>query len=464
MLAHGLQRLKLWQWHICFIQIYTHLMNLVSGINSRQGMLRSAETSDMGIYLYHRHRVHCDVVLSVHELLAQKLDTEEVQEDCSEMPNVCRKQGTDPSDVVSEQRSQSVKCCKSKRNKRVNLVKKRQAQKVRIRTVRDVTEKEKRRECEQYKNDIEFRETKKAKCRHYGKMKDRNDETYTNRAQVIDSNKQTSKEKYHTSNNHRLTKVLRSKTKYKENNTFRKEVMNASKEKCKKNFNFRKEVMNSSKEKYKKNVHFRKEVLNASKEKYLSNETFRDKVINVIKFKYKLNPYYKKATMDNTAHRCKVDTIYRNKVITASLSKYHNDINFQKNVIERTKSKYHGCATFRQNVKRMNASQAMLKNVKKHDISNVISNFKKEISNGPEYVCAVCFRLLFRKQVIKCNNNKYKSTDCISVKYLHKCDDNCGLQCAQSSRSCLWIIIIIIIIIFYIAMYTTSHNALQIEV
>ena len=66
---------------------------------------------------------------------------------------------------------------------------------------------------------------------------------------------------------------------------------------------------------------------------------------------------------------------------------------------------------------------------------------EKEISNGPEFVCAVCLRLLFRKQVIKCKKNKYKNTDCISEKYLHNCDHNCRLQCTvcQSSRSCLWI-------------------------
>ncbi len=125
----------------------------------------------------------------------------------------------------------------------------------------------------------------------------------------------------------------------------------------------------------------------------------------------------------------------------ASASKYHNNEQFRRNVIEMTKKRYHDDANFRQNLKRKNSSRVAMKKGKKHNINNVISDFKKEISKGPEYVCAVCMRLLFCKQVVKCNKNKYRNTDCINENYLHICDDNCRLLCAvsESSRSCLWI-------------------------
>ena len=182
---------------------------------------------------------------------------------------------------------------------------------------------------------------------------------------------------------------------------------------------------------------------NASKVKYKDNESFKNKVINVIKFKYRYNPDYKKATIDSVKRGRKyhVDICYRNKVIDASKSKYHENEFFRKNVIELTKKKYQSSASFRHNIRKKNISRAMLKKAKKHDINNVLSDFQKEISNGPEYICAVCLRLLFRKQVIKCNKNKYQSSDCICEKYLHKCDANCTSNCvvSKSSRSCLWI-------------------------
>lgn len=70
--------------------------------------------------------------------------------------------------------------------------------------------------------------------------------------------------------------------------------------------------------------------------------------------------------------------------------------------------------------------------------------FCEEVKNGPEYVCACCFRLFFEKQVLSCIKEKYDETlfeTFISEKYLHKCEENCVSECAYmgTSRTNLWI-------------------------
>ncbi|XP_052412218.1 uncharacterized protein LOC127957635 [Carassius gibelio] len=84
------------------------------------------------------------------------------------------------------------------------------------------------------------------------------------------------------------------------------------------------------------------------------------------------------------------------------------------------------------------------------DIDFTINQFHQEVSTGPEFVCSVCHRLLFRKQVIECKRDCYKIrgqqiTDlaerCITEKYLHTCNNECENRCHLSGNEArkLWI-------------------------
>ncbi|XP_073714001.1 uncharacterized protein [Misgurnus anguillicaudatus] len=84
------------------------------------------------------------------------------------------------------------------------------------------------------------------------------------------------------------------------------------------------------------------------------------------------------------------------------------------------------------------------------NIDATISQFQQEVSRGPECVCCVCHRLLFRKQVIECKFDCYEqkgqhiadlSKRCITLKYLHVCDTECEDNCNLSGHlACnLWI-------------------------
>lgn len=78
----------------------------------------------------------------------------------------------------------------------------------------------------------------------------------------------------------------------------------------------------------------------------------------------------------------------------------------------------------------------------------VMQRFLDLIKDGPDFVCCVCQRLLFRHQVLHCNREYYDRKAigsiydiCITEEYLHKCDSSCVMPCQwlDSHRGKLWI-------------------------
>jgi len=82
------------------------------------------------------------------------------------------------------------------------------------------------------------------------------------------------------------------------------------------------------------------------------------------------------------------------------------------------------------------------------NIKNVVDNFRKQTSCGPDHVCCVCFRLLFANQVVQCDTKSFErkgkcverlADSVISYKYYHKCSHSCTDNCSLKSRTTLWI-------------------------
>ena len=113
-------------------------------------------------------------------------------------------------------------------------------------------------------------------------------------------------------------------------------------------------------------------------------------------------------------------------------------------------SKYRNNKIVRENKKKRNREMHATQNKKQTEIDFVINRFHQEVSRGPEYVCSVCHRLLFKKQVLECKRQCYerKSAEvatlamrCITLQYLHICDIECEQEChlSDSPSSKLWI-------------------------
>ena len=120
---------------------------------------------------------------------------------------------------------------------------------------------------------------------------------------------------------------------------------------------------------------------------------------------------------------------------------YQNNSNFKEKIKMISKAKYRNNPMYRHEVKQTNLKRSENKKQKIRNFEYVLSNFRKLIAHGPEYVCCVCLKLLFEKQVKKCIKAQYQNQSCIIEKYVHICSSECKTECelAKSPRHCLWI-------------------------
>ncbi|KAK0145468.1 OTU domain-containing protein 4 [Merluccius polli] len=182
--------------------------------------------------------------------------------------------------------------------------------------------------------------------------------------------------------------------------------------------NYRKRHVEKSKARYKTNSRFQTLVRTYSKAKYKTNSRFQTLVRTYSKAKYKTNRRFQ--------------TLVRKY----SKTKYMSNKNFQTHVHGYSHMKYKRNTLFRNKMNQENKSKYR-------------SN-QREVSRGSEYVCAVCHRLLFRKQVLECKTQCYErkgaevatfANRCITLQYLHICDMECEQEChlSNSPSSKLWI-------------------------
>ncbi|XP_056093733.1 uncharacterized protein LOC130072579 [Rhinichthys klamathensis goyatoka] len=201
------------------------------------------------------------------------------------------------------------------------------------------------------------------------------------------------KSKYDSDIDFRQNKIAHAKTKYRD-------------------VQFQKHVCQYSQMKYKNNVSFQATVREYSKKKYLQNLAFNTRVREYSKKKYLQNLDFKV------------------RVREYSKTKYHKDVNFHFSKIQK------GCEVYAK------------KREKQKDIGVAIAGFRQEVSRGPEFVCCVCHRLLFRKQVTECKPECYEDKGdkiaalarrCITLRYVHVCDEKCHNTSGFSPRCKLWI-------------------------
>ncbi|TKS65922.1 ATP-dependent DNA helicase PIF1 [Collichthys lucidus] len=240
-----------------------------------------------------------------------------------------------------------------------------------------------------------------------------------------------------------------SKAKYKTNTEFNSLVRDYSKAKYKTNTEFNSLVREYSKAKYKTNTEFNSLVRDYSKAKYKTNTEFNSLVRDYSKAKYKTNTEFNSLVRKYSKAKYKTNTEFNSLVRDYSRMKYKN-ITFQNKIKEDNQRKYRNNQNIR--VHKINEGCASYARWKKNqeDINSAIAHFREEVSCGPEYVCSVCHRLLFRKQVIECKRQSYENKHpevsalakrCITLQYLHVCDINCqhGCPMSDSPSSKLWI-------------------------
>ena len=77
-------------------------------------------------------------------------------------------------------------------------------------------------------------------------------------------------------------------------------------------------------------------------------------------------------------------------------------------------------ADFQSSVKTQSMQMYIDKKNNTYSMDFVMESFRKNVKTGPRFVCSVCHRQLFRKQVIECKHDRYTTSPTV-VALAKKC-------------------------------------------
>ena len=173
-----------------------------------------------------------------------------------------------------------------------------------------------------------------------------------------------------------------------------------------------------------------------SKTKYSENKCHRDTVKLMSTTKYGTNKSHRVRVKEMSKTKYRTNKSHRVRVKEISKIKYCNNKSHRLSVKSMSRKKYHGNRQYRQRV------IAHIKLKRQHikatltEFDVVMQQFLAKVNNGPDFVCCVCFRKMFRHQVLCCIEDYSKrkeigliASKCISEEYLHKCSTDCVLPC-----------------------------------
>ncbi|XP_072564692.1 uncharacterized protein, partial [Paramormyrops kingsleyae] len=220
--------------------------------------------------------------------------------------------------------------------------------------------------------------------------------------------------KYATDNEHRQRVQQSSVSKYATDTEHRQRVKQSSVIKYATDTEHRHRMKQSSVQKYATDIEHRQRVKDFMVSKHATNESYREAVKKQKFEAYHCNPVYQSAQKQSCSNRYKTDSCYATAVKS-------------RNTGKRSKEKDN-----------------------RKDIKYVIKQFRQKITKGPEYICSVCHRMLFKYQVLICKKDEYfkksqaialVASQCITETYLHNCVDMCSDDCSSviGPRGSLWI-------------------------
>ncbi|XP_071963825.1 uncharacterized protein [Antedon mediterranea] len=257
--------------------------------------------------------------------------------------------------------------------------------------------------------DIEPKHKQKIKKNKYN-----NDTIF--RRKTMQNNNQRNKEKYHNDPTFRQNVTQKLAEKYRSNLKFRQNCKEKLAEKYRSNLKFRQNCKEKLAEKYWSNLKFRQKCKDKLAEKYRSNLKFRQKCKDKLAEKYRSNLKFRQKCKDKLAEKYRSNLKFRQNCKLKLAEKYQGNLKFRESVKQRCKQKftekYHGDEGFRKKIMKKNMKNREKIKRENTNFAFVLENFRKTVSRGPEYVCCVCLKLLFKDQVMKCIKAKYKNKAC----------------------------------------------------
>lgn len=360
---------------------------------------------------------------------ARKKDKERKRTERNLKKQANQKEDLDAISMISQNKKPSNETYSQKRY-RLNLNYKKTKQvhdKVKYESDISYQQKKKDSSKQKYYSNTEFQQEKKTKT----KAKYRQDIHYQMKV------KSGSKKKYRENTPFKEEVKSRSKTKYRENTLFKEEVKSRSKTKYRENTRFKEKVKSQSKTKYKHNLLFQHELKMRSKTKYKNNPKFRQELQNRSRVKYRLNLQFQQAVKKASIQRYASSREFQEKLKRINLLRY------RKNILTREKYRYRLHKRYSEDLL---TRQKIFLQVQKQRLkgkNNITDWFKNAVKDGPRYVCSVCHKFKFRKQVVECNEENYTkkgakckemANHCITHEFIHPCIQECKMNCETVSH------------------------------
>ncbi|CAC5386093.1 unnamed protein product [Mytilus coruscus] len=234
------------------------------------------------------------------------------------------------------------------------------------------------------------------------------------------------------------------KNKYKSDIVFKQARTDYIKHKFKSSIQFRQTQKDYIKIKYKSNNQFRQAQKDYIKIKYKSNSQFRQAQKNYIKIKYKSNSQFQQTQKDYSKKKYRLNIKFKKAVKYASDKDFQrtvktlNLLRYRHHVLLREKCKKRQRELYRRELWYREKKIFLVQQRRSKGVKNIASWFRQQVMDGPRYICAVCIKMKFRKQVVELDKQKYlkKGTKIAAVanqsitsQFEYSCTADCPIKC-----------------------------------
>ncbi|XP_071142082.1 uncharacterized protein [Mytilus edulis] len=245
------------------------------------------------------------------------------------------------------------------------------------------------------------------------------------------------------------------KNKYKSNSQFKQAQKDYIKNKYKSNKRFQQEHKDRINEKYHSSIPFQKARKDYIKNRYQSNISFQQSQKEYSRNKYRLNYQFKLAIKKARAERYATDIDFKNKITDRYASDFDfkhkvkalNLLRYRQNVLVREKCKKRQLELYRRELQYREKKISLVQARRSNTENDIAEWFRQQVRDGPIYICSVCIKLKFRKQVIQLDTEKYLkkgkqsaavANQCISFEFKSTCTADCPIKCETINHK-LWI-------------------------
>ncbi|XP_062576240.1 uncharacterized protein LOC134238134 [Saccostrea cucullata] len=431
--------------HLLGVDIYTFSDNNWLKYSAERLGLSSTKRRSGAIFLCHNQGNHYDVVLDVCGQDFESTDEVMLQSRPFNLSYAKRKQ--------NRERMQARRPIRSKiKIKESTVETRKQSLRKKYQEDSDYRQKKLNKAYVKYREDKEFQDLVRTRNKeryekdlmYKVKTKTRRKDNYAANEENRKKTREASVKKYATNEAHREDVKRRSIKKYHTDKMHRDNVKMRSIEKYRTDDEHRVDVKGRSIRKYRTNSEHRDVVMMRSKEKYKTNERHRENVKQRAVEKYNSDEQYRKKMNSAGTTRYKTNKNFRERVLASRAKRYTLDNTFRSNVKSCSKLLYDTSSDVKMRKKKSVRMQRAAKRSKLQNENEVVELFRQNASQGIDYTCCCCNRLLFVNQVLRCDRQLYQRNErashvaelCIQENSLHQCSSSCPKNCTKST---LWI-------------------------